>query len=749
MNLSAQKKILTRLLSSFLCNSNGSMVLNLIVILIVTGVIGATLMSLTSTSFIQQVHSDSSQRAELLAESGFRYLASQYKLASDSNAKNTVLKSLHGNSFVLNGNDGRFTLVVYPYVYMVRTAAGTGATQLQAEFFGAKPDGLTIPSSGIIGILSGSRYTLYSYSALTGNNQQFTFTNLADTTDLSPGLNADITIGSTVYPVFSSEIKVLSSGNGNSLTVSGSNSFMPSADGVFEIVNNAGERKDGNSVSTKIYTYKTRTGNTLYNITEFNDPSASFSLSLVAGSRIIVHKSAEIRSTGTVNAGTGNETNRIMSRVIALGYKLQQVSAGELIYDTSENRLQALIGSSTVMGDADLVSNGKIGSAMSFDGDMDYVRLNDDSSLDLTTAGSIGAWVKVTAFDNNFAGIIRKGGLANDSDLAYSLGFRDGRRIRLRIVGTSSSLDLDSSSTLTEGLWYHVAGTWGPSGMAIYIDGILDNSQVGTLTVRNTTGTIQIGAQLDETFNPSQKNYGFYGLIDEVFIMNTQKNLCGIRDIFSNPCNTGCDAYSYYPFTGNYFDESGEGKDGNDAHNGSPHGTSISSDRFGCSQRSCQYQMWDFVEIPSESDFDLTGPFTLSLWVRVSNWSLLLGSDILLSKGNNSYRITRYGYTNTPTFVTTGLSRVDTYGNDNVGDGTWHHIAAVYSGTRKDIYVDGVRDDFDTVTGTLTQNNTMLRIGSTGLFTGWIDDVSIWKRALSQTEVENIYKGIRTDPSLP
>jgi hypothetical protein len=43
----------------------------------------------------------------------------------------------------------------------------------------------------------------------------------------------------------------------------------------------------------------------------------------------------------------------------------------------------------------------------------------------------------------------------------------------------------------------------------------------------------------------------------------------------------------------------------------------------------------------------------------------------------------------------------------------------------------------------------MLRIGSTGLFTGWIDDVAIWKRALSQTEVENIYRGIRTDTSLP
>lgn len=749
MNLSAQKKIMTRLIPSYPCNSNGSMVLNLIVILIVTGVIGVTLMSLTSTSFIQQVYSDSSQRAELLAESGFRYLAVRYKQAGDSSAKNALLKALHGNSFVLNGNDGRFTLAVYPYVYMVRTAAGAGAIQLAGEFFGSKPDGLTIPASGIIGVLTGSRYTLYSYTSYTGNNQQFTFTNLTDISDLSPGLNADVSVGTTVYPVFQPEVKVLSSGTGNSLTVTGSGTFLPSADGVFEIVSSLGERSDGNGVKTKIYTYKTRTGNTLSNISVYNAPSESFSLSLTASTRLLVHKSAEISSTGTFNAGSGNETNRVMRRIVALGYTLPQVAAGDLIYDTAENRLQALIGSSTIIGAADTISNGKIGSAMAFDGDMDYVRLNDNPALDLTTAGSIGAWVKITAFDNNFAGIIRKGGLADDSDLAYSLEFRAGRRIRLRIVGSSSSLYLDSTSTLTTGIWYHVAGTWGPAGMAIYIDGRLDTSQTGTLTVRNTTGTVQIGAQLDEAFNPSQKNYGFYGLMDEVFIINTQKNLCGIRDIFSNPCNTGCDAYAYYPFNGNYYDESGNDKSGNDAHNGSPTGTAISSDRFGCSQRSCQYQWWDYVEIPSESDFDLTGSFTLSLWVRVSNWSLILGNDILLNKGNNSYRISRYGYTNTPTFVTTGLSRTDTYGNDDVADGGWHHIAAVYNGTRKDIYVDGIRDDFDTVTGTLTQNNTMLRIGSTGLFTGWIDDVVVWKRALSEAEIANIYRGIRADPSLP
>jgi hypothetical protein len=340
------------------------------------------------------------------------------------------------------------------------------------------------------------------------------------------------------------------------------------------------------------------------------------------------------------------------------------------------------------------------------------------------------------------------------SDVCSSdLQLRSNNKVRLIIVGSSSSLTLDSSETLTTGIWYHVVGTWGPSGMRIYIDGQLDNSRPETLMVRNTTGTVQIGAQLDEDFNPSQKNFGFHGVMDEVFIYNTQKNICEIRTIFSNPCNTGCDAYAYYPYSGSYDDVSGEDKSGVAAHRGNPSGASFDTDRFGCSQSACQLQLWDYVSMTPESDFDMSGAFTIAFWVRVGNWSLLLGDDPFVGKGSDSYRVQRYNFTNNATFGTTSLSTVDTRGNDNIGDGGWHHIAVVYTGSQKILYVDGVADaTSNNVTGTLHQNNSDLRVGSLGLFsvfTGWMDDLAIWKRALSQVEISNVCKGIRTDPSLP
>jgi len=56
--------------------------------------------------------------------------------------------------------------------------------------------------------------------------------------------------------------------------------------------------------------------------------------------------------------------------------------------------------------------------------------------------------------------------------------------------------------------------------MKIYVNGQLDNSSANTVALKNTTGDLQIGAQLDQIFNPAYKNFGFAGTIDEVAIYN-------------------------------------------------------------------------------------------------------------------------------------------------------------------------------------------------------------------------------------
>ncbi|HUP80717.1 MAG TPA: LamG-like jellyroll fold domain-containing protein, partial [Pirellula sp.] len=82
-----------------------------------------------------------------------------------------------------------------------------------------------------------------------------------------------------------------------------------------------------------------------------------------------------------------------------------------------------------------------------------------------------------------------------------------------------------------------------------------------------------------------------------------------------------------------------------------------------------------------------------------------------------------------------------------VFDGNWHHIVWVDSNGQGKFYVDGVQDetDFTYTRGTLTLNTTaigaILRSTPTApvnFFTGAIDEVALWNRALTISEIQEI-----------
>lgn len=65
--------------------------------------------------------------------------------------------------------------------------------------------------------------------------------------------------------------------------------------------------------------------------------------------------------------------------------------------------------------------------------------------------------------------------------------------------------------------------------------------------------------------------------------------------------------------------------------------------------------------------------------------------------------------------------------------GRWHHVAGVYDGKERRIYVDGQLDAREPVTGTISRGGKVT-IGQG--FTGLIDELKVWNRALSEDEVK-------------
>ncbi|MDP7049321.1 MAG: hypothetical protein QF721_07710, partial [Verrucomicrobiota bacterium] len=79
-------------------------------------------------------------------------------------------------------------------------------------------------------------------------------------------------------------------------------------------------------------------------------------------------------------------------------------------------------------------------------------------------------------------------------------------------------------------------------------------------------------------------------------------------------------------------------------------------------------------------------------------------------------------------------------------DGEWHHVVFVQEDGERRVYVDGELDDVELVAkpeGTFNINDTtiggILRSSASHWVTGLIDDVAIWKRALSDDEVGSLF----------
>jgi hypothetical protein len=155
----------------------------------------------------------------------------------------------------------------------------------------------------------------------------------------------------------------------------------------------------------------------------------------------------------------------------------------------------------------------------------------------------------------------------------------------------------------------------------------------------------------------------------------------------------------------------------------------------------------DWLEIPSESPFDFTTNLTVEFWFKTPSPAYSMGSSwgAWVAKGDSSWSLGRYGSYDSPSFITySGATEHDgrssTYNTDDLNDGAWHHFAATYDGSYKKLYVDGTLVNTYSYTSTLNTNNYKVSFGKdlesgTAQYAGMLDDVRIYNRALSGTEV--------------
>jgi len=227
-----------------------------------------------------------------------------------------------------------------------------------------------------------------------------------------------------------------------------------------------------------------------------------------------------------------NKTHPLAKGLI--GWWLMNEGTGRTIYDLSGNGNHG-----TLEGDTHWVA-GKYGSCLSFDGDGDYVDVDNNpyQTSNIFSSGlSFSVWIKSPfAKDNNRRSIVGGGG-ANHYYSAggiYVYTGSDYTYVAMEIYrGDYYTASTDGVINLTSDNWYHIVGVYNSlsNQVEIYLNGVNEvNTSVSESGTTYDPDNFYIGRNPRSSFNPT-----FNGLIDNVMVFDRALSAEEIKALYADP----------------------------------------------------------------------------------------------------------------------------------------------------------------------------------------------------------------------
>lgn len=206
----------------------------------------------------------------------------------------------------------------------------------------------------------------------------------------------------------------------------------------------------------------------------------------------------------------------------------------------------------------------------------------------------------------------------------------------------------------------------------------------------------------------------------------------------------------YWPFNGNANDESGNG------NNGTNNGAILTADRYGNINSSYNFDGGNnYINVANNSsqNFSSTNKITISLWMYSTVLPTANLARVLISKqdgsgaNQNGFNIS-YEPQATYLLVANVVSNAYSYVDGNqLGIGVWHNLVFIFDNGITRSYKNGIlmNEGFAaSIIGASPQSLTFGKPTWSALnaigFTGNLDDIGIWNRALTQEEITNLYQ---------
>jgi uncharacterized protein (TIGR02145 family) len=403
---------------------------------------------------------------------------------------------------------------------------------------------------------------------------------------------------------------------------------------------------------------------------------------------------------------------------------------------------------------------GKENSAFYFDGSDDWIEIANGANI-IDTSFTIHVWLNESTITSNKRILsFERRGAPDGHQFRLSIGegvgvVDDGKVYFFAGINGVGSLNwingynLKTIDKLKSDTWQSITITKIGRTYKLYRNGVLESEAEANanLNFRSNPNSILIGAVFDAFVNNPWDS--FHGSLDDIGIWNRAlspeevKRLYVVATVPCLPSYVPTDGLvGYWPFCGNANDESGNGNDG------VVNGATLTTDRFGNKNNSYKFDGNSWIQVQDDNSLDLTDNITLSAWFKIDSNMINQG---IIGKGGQNPNQTGYGILlnvlnplqsgfvlqNLPTFIAQ-----EAYITNNIA-GAWHQIVGTYNGITMHTYLDGKLLTSKNTNIVLSKSDSNLFFGKElndlRYYSGLLDDIGIWNRALTEKEVQQLY----------
>lgn len=375
---------------------------------------------------------------------------------------------------------------------------------------------------------------------------------------------------------------------------------------------------------------------------------------------------------------------------------------------------------------------GEAEKAYFFDGDGDHVRVEPAPNFWSTGNLTFSCWIKIQPGGQFQPRILHNGTL----DVALN-GTSGSPKVAFAGRGFNG---LGYSMNLSSEVNYHVAGSYDGTTAKLYLDGIEVASTNVIWNFQTTSLPLGIGRNLETGTDK------FAGVIDDVRIYDRALSDVEIWELYSLKPTLSEGLIAHYPLDGSSNDASGNGNDAISTD------TSDDVNRFGLESRSFAFNgnTSELTTPPSLLNLG-QAEYTIKIWFKLNNAALQYQSLVYTPDRSPGIGIS-YNDPTVPNKINWAIGPGGTvpgwtvsYLSGSKSDyqsGQWYQLVFVKSGADYKMYIDGlfesganVPNSFDFETGL----DFGFLTSSTSYLNGNMDDISVYSRALSASEIEELY----------